>query len=122
MFVGRQKYHAPIATSSTLAHLENRKAHMKAARPMTAGMLIAASGFAPNAAQAQEGIKRTDLQQHDLSTPGREVIQTRVDLAPGAAFPRHKHPGEEIIYIVEGAIEYEVEGKPPVTLKAGDVL
>jgi quercetin dioxygenase-like cupin family protein len=95
---------------------------MKAARLMTAGMLIAASGFAPNAAQAQEGIKRTDLQQHDLSTPGREVIQTRVDLAPGAAFPRHKHPGEEIIYIVEGAIEYEVEGKPPVTLKAGDVL
>ena len=66
--------------------------------------------------------KRTDLQQHDLSVPGREVVQTRVDFVPGASFPRHKHPGEEIIYVIEGTIEYEVEGEPPVTLKAGDVL
>jgi quercetin dioxygenase-like cupin family protein len=36
--------------------------------------------------------------------------------------PRHRHPGEEIIYVLEGTLEYEVEGKPPVTLKAGDVL
>jgi quercetin dioxygenase-like cupin family protein len=95
---------------------------MKAARLMAAAMLIPASALSPNAAQAQQGVKRTDLQQHDLSAPGREVIQTRVDLAPGAAFPRHKHPGEEIIYVIEGAIEYELEGKPAVTLKPGDVL
>jgi quercetin dioxygenase-like cupin family protein len=38
------------------------------------------------------------------------------------AFGRHTHPGEEIIYVLAGAIEYQVEGKPPVTLKAGDVL
>jgi quercetin dioxygenase-like cupin family protein len=36
--------------------------------------------------------------------------------------PRHTHPGEEIIYVLEGALEYQVEGKPPVTLKPGDVL
>ena len=36
--------------------------------------------------------------------------------------PKHTHPGEEIIYVLEGALEYELEGKPPVTLKAGDVL
>jgi quercetin dioxygenase-like cupin family protein len=46
----------------------------------------------------------------------------RVELAPGVAFPKHSHPGEEIIYVLEGSLEYEVEGKPPVTLKAGDVL
>jgi len=62
------------------------------------------------------------LQQCDLSIPGREVIQTRVDIDPGAAFPKHMHPGEEIIYVIEGTIEYDVEGKPPATLKAGDVL
>jgi quercetin dioxygenase-like cupin family protein len=38
------------------------------------------------------------------------------------AFPKHRHPGEEIIYVIEGSLEYEVEGKPPITLKAGDVL
>ena len=46
----------------------------------------------------------------------------RVDFDPGAAFGRHTHPGEEIIYVLGGTMEYEVEGKPPVTLKAGDVL
>ena len=70
----------------------------------------------------QPGIKRTDLQRHDLSVPGREVVQVRVDLAQGVASPRHTHPGEEIVYVIEGSLEYEVEGKPPVRLKAGEVL
>jgi len=46
----------------------------------------------------------------------------RVEFAPGASFPRHRHPGEEIIYVLEGTIEYDVDGKPPLTLKTGDVL
>ena len=50
-----------------------------------------------------------------------EVFQARVDFAPGASFPRHTHPGEEIIYVLEGSLEYEVDGKP-VRVKAGDVL
>ena len=70
----------------------------------------------------QRGIKRTQLQRHDLSVPGREVIQTRVDFEPGVAFGKHSHPGEEIVYVIEGELEYEIEGKPPVTLKAGEVL
>ena len=70
----------------------------------------------------QSGIKRTDLQRYDLSSPGREVIQVRVDFDAGTAFGKHSHPGEEIIYVIEGLLEYQVEGKAPVTLKAGDVL
>jgi quercetin dioxygenase-like cupin family protein len=54
--------------------------------------------------------------------PGREVIQVRVDFAPGVAFPPHSHPGEEIAYVIEGLLEYQFEGKPPVTLKAGEAL
>ena len=68
------------------------------------------------------GTTRTDLQRHDLSAPGREVLQARVDFAPGSSFPRHKHPGEEIIYVIEGTLEYEIPGKGWVTLKKGDVL
>jgi quercetin dioxygenase-like cupin family protein len=75
-----------------------------------------------NAQQARPaGTTRTDLQRHDLGISGREVLQARVDFAPGASFPRHRHPGEEIIYVLSGTIEYEVDGKP-VTVKAGDVL
>jgi quercetin dioxygenase-like cupin family protein len=90
---------------------------------MAVAVLIVASGLTLHVAQAQQpGIKRTDLQRHDLSIPGREVIQARVELDPGVSFPRHWHPGEEIIYVLEGSLEYQVEGKPPVTLKAGEVF
>ena len=96
---------------------------MKTARIMTLAMLIVGSGLVLQVARAQQpGIKRTDLQRHDLSVPGREAVQVRVDFDPGAAFGKHRHPGEEIIYVIEGSLEYEVEGKPPMTLKAGEVL
>jgi quercetin dioxygenase-like cupin family protein len=95
---------------------------MKTTRILALAVLIVGSGFALHVAQAQPGVTRTELQRHDLSASGREVVQVRVDLAPGVAFPPHSHPGEEIIYVIEGTWEYQVEGKPPVTLKAGEVL
>ena len=96
---------------------------MKTTRIMTLAVLIVASGLALHVAQAQQpGIKRTDLQRHDLSAPGREVVQVRVDFAPGAVAPNHTHPGEEIIYVLEGSLEYQVEGKGTMTLHVGDVL
>jgi quercetin dioxygenase-like cupin family protein len=73
-------------------------------------------------AEQPQGIMRTDLQQHDLSAPGREVVQSRVDLSPTAPFIKHTHPGEEIIYVLEGTLEYEIDGQPATTVKAGDVL
>jgi quercetin dioxygenase-like cupin family protein len=107
--------HEEINMASTL---------LKTARIAATAMLINAGALPPRAAiaQTQTGTKRTDLQRHDLETPGLEAIQVRVDFAPGAAFARHKHPGEEIIYVLEGALEHQVDGKPPVTLKAADVL
>jgi quercetin dioxygenase-like cupin family protein len=96
---------------------------MKMTRMAAVALLIVGSALTPHAAQAQQpGVKRTDLQRHDLSAPGREAIQVIVELAPGVLAAKHTHPGEEIIYVLEGLLEYEVEGKPPVTLKAGDVL
>ena len=96
---------------------------MKTARIIALAALIIASGLALHAAQVQQpGIKRTDALRHDLGVPGREVVQVRVDFAPGAAFARHSHPGEEIAYVLEGSLEYQFDGKPPVTLKAGDAL
>ena len=89
--------------------------------------LVCAALLTGGAAQAEAqmprpaGTTRTDLQRHDLSIPGREVLQALVTLAPGAHFPRHKHPGEEIIYVTQGTLEYEVAGKW-VPVKAGEVL
>ena len=89
---------------------------------IAAALMLGGAAGLP-AAQAQStGITRIDLQRHDLSAPGREAVQVRVDFAPGVAFGNHTHPGEEIIYVLAGELEYQVEGKPAVTLKAGDVL
>jgi quercetin dioxygenase-like cupin family protein len=95
---------------------------MKTTLGMAIASLMACAVLAQPARAQQTGIKRTDLQRHDLSASGREAVQVRVDIEPGVAFPRHTHPGEEIIYVLAGLLEYEVEGRPPATLKAGDVL
>jgi quercetin dioxygenase-like cupin family protein/quinol monooxygenase YgiN len=92
---------------------------MKLIRIMAIVVLIVGSGLAVHA--QQPGTKRTDLQRHDLSAPGREVVQVRVDFDPGYVAPKHTHPGEEIIYVLEGTLEYQIDGKA-VTVKPGDVL
>lgn len=52
--------------------------------------------------------------------PGYEVVQTRA--CSGVAFGRRWHPGEELVYVLEGSLDYQIDGRPPVTLGAGDVL
>jgi quercetin dioxygenase-like cupin family protein len=96
---------------------------MEKTRIMAVVVLIVASSLALYAAQVQQpGIKRTDALRHDLDVPGREVVQVRVDFAPGVAFGKHSHPGAEIAYVLEGTLEYQLDGKPQVTLKAGEAL
>jgi len=78
----------------------------------------------PPAASPQplSGTSRTSLLRDDLSATGHEVIQVRVDFQPGAVAPRHRHPGEEIAYVLSGTLEYRLDGRPTVTLHAGEAL
>ena len=96
---------------------------MKAIPTIAAAVAIVAGASSPHVAPAQgPGLTRTDLSRNDLSISGRKAIQGLVGFAPGAMAPNHNHPGEEIVYVVEGALEYALAGRPPITLKAGDVL
>ncbi|MFT2215379.1 cupin domain-containing protein [Rhizobium giardinii] len=96
---------------------------MKISRTLIAAALIAGAGLSVTAAQAQQQqIQRTDLVQNDISVAGREVLQVRVDFEPGAVSINHTHPGEEVAYVLEGVLEYQLEGSQPVTLKAGESL
>jgi quercetin dioxygenase-like cupin family protein len=76
----------------------------------------------PNQIAAQNGIKRTNLQQHDLSIAGHETLQARIDFDAHSSFGKHSHPGEEVIYVLEGSLEYQINDDKPITLKAGEVL
>jgi len=95
---------------------------MKLAVFALATVVLASLMINDTATAPQVGPGRTELQRHDLSAPGREVVQVRVDIEAGVEYPKHMHPGEEIVYVLEGSLEYRVEGKPAVTLKDGDVL
>ena len=68
------------------------------------------------------GLKRIDLQEHDLGVPGRVVIPNRIELSPEWPAFSHKHPGEEIAYVLEGSPEYLIDGQAPTTYNAGDAL
>lgn len=70
----------------------------------------------------RQGVTRQNLQRHDLSVPGREVVQSVVNLEPGASFPLHRHAGEEAIYVLSGTFIYELVGRGPVTVHAGEAL
>src|SRR5215208_999774 len=114
--------HCPTANASHFIQ-DSKVIQMKITRIMAAAAQIAGSCMALHALPAQQaGVRRTDLQRHDLSVPGREAVQVRVELDPGVKFPRHSHPGEEIIYVLTGLLEYQVGDGPAMTLKAGDVL
>ena len=84
-------------------------------------VMFGLAGIAGLGAQ-QAGFKRTVLQQSKLSVPGREAVTALVEFQPGATVGRHTHPGEEVAYILEGAIVLEQEGKPAVTLSTGQTF
>jgi quercetin dioxygenase-like cupin family protein len=110
---------------SDKSYVPSRRGFLARAAALGAAVAVAAS-VAAGASQVvfaqQPGITRSDLLRHDLSVPGREVIQVLVAFEPGVVAARHSHPGEEIVYVVEGVLEYRLDGRPPVTLKAGEGL
>ncbi len=51
---------------------------------------------------------------------GLEVIISDVVIPPNATVPRHYHPGEEFLYVIEGSAIHIEEGKDDRVLSAGD--
>lgn len=93
---------------------------MKTAHKLIAAALLGVAGLA--SAQQMAGLTRTEVLRHEHSVPGTEVIQVRVDFPAHSTAPAHSHPGEEIAYVLEGTMEYALEGREPVVLKTGDAV
>jgi quercetin dioxygenase-like cupin family protein len=86
---------------------------------IVAAVAVAALGAGLLNAQ-QPGFKRIEVQDRDLSIPGRHAVQARAEFEPGGAIGRHTHPGEELSIVLEGALLLEVDGQPAKTIKAGE--
>src|SRR4029450_2444430 len=69
----------------------------------------------------QPGIKRTILlRPRGPGSQTHEAVMGVAEIAPGAMAGKHRHPGIEIGYVLEGSVTLEHEGEPTRVLKAGD--
>jgi quercetin dioxygenase-like cupin family protein len=67
--------------------------------------------------------QRTVLSRTDLSdTPDKEGVMLSVVIPPGLSGAKHFHPGDEFLYVVEGALTIEIDGKAPVSLMPGQTI
>jgi quercetin dioxygenase-like cupin family protein len=66
--------------------------------------------------------KFTELQRRDIPGTRLQGVTTVAEIPPGATSARHSHPGQDFGYLIEGTIVLYVDGKPPITLKAGDIF
>jgi len=84
------------------------------------GIAVDRTAFAQ---QPQPGIKRTILQRAD--EPGAsnyEAVMAIAEIPSGMSSGRHKHPGIELAYILDGSMTVEHDGSPTTTVKAGDAI
>ena len=78
---------------------------------------------AQGAPAQQSALKRTVLKTHAMtSVPGREGVMVAAELAVGGAAPRHTHPGEEFVFVLEGTASFDMAGQPLLTIKPGDAF
>ena len=83
---------------------------------MSVGLVLTLSAQSPP-------VKRTDLVKAELTAMPNPVAYLWVgELAPGAATGKHAHPTPRFVYVLEGAVTLEIEGKPPATYKAGEAF
>ena len=53
--------------------------------------------------------------------PDQEANVMLAEMPPGWIGGKHYHPGHVFVYVLEGAMTLELEGKDPVTIKAGEI-
>jgi quercetin dioxygenase-like cupin family protein len=80
-------------------------------------------GAIPPAHAAAEEAKVTQLMTRPLEgVPGKEVTMITVEYPPGSVDPVHRHNAATFVYVLEGAIEMQMEGGPKVALHPGDTF
>ena len=96
--------------------------HFRQAAGVT-GIAVVALALALVTVSAQAPtVKRTVLQQVDISVPGREAVTAKAEIPPTGSTGKHTHFGEEIGYLAEGTLTLEVDGVPVRTVKAGEAF
>jgi quercetin dioxygenase-like cupin family protein len=82
----------------------------------------AASAADHPGADKNSGKAQSLLTQDLPDIPGKEVVVLTVTYLPGGASMPHRHDADVFVYVLEGSVVMQVDGQPPVTLKAGQTF
>lgn len=83
--------------------------------------LVAHAGDATPAAADAAVVEQ--LLQHDLTgDPQRQALMITVAYRPGGASLPHRHDAQVFVYVLDGEVTMQVDGKPPETLRAGQTF
>jgi len=106
----------------SLLRSRGRRAAVGAVAILAAGVAIGVTVDHVAFAQ-QPGIKRTILlRADDPGSPKYEAVMAIAEIAPGAMSGKHRHPGVEVAYVLDGSLIIEHEGEAPVTLHTGEAI
>jgi quercetin dioxygenase-like cupin family protein len=89
-------------------------------RVMLGAVLIAAVATAATAAEGPAVVRKV-LNQQDMPN-NQTMVELLVEIPAGGREGRHSHPGGLMVYVTDGVISLDYEGKPTVDYKAGDVF
>ncbi len=91
-----------------------------AAAIAAAAMTFVNDGRIAPASAEEATINRTELMNVPLGVAENlDGVMVISELPPGGIAPRHTHPADELSYVLEGAIELEIDGADPVVYEAG---
>ena len=85
-------------------------------------VLMITGGFIPAIAD-QPAIKLDTLMKTPLALDENiELTVSLVEIGPNLSLPRHYHPGEEFVYLLEGEAVLWQKGQADITMTAGDLV
>jgi quercetin dioxygenase-like cupin family protein len=97
--------------------------HAKSSLLATVGLALAlASTTSPAADSKNEAAVKQLLTEPLTGIPGKEVTVLTVEYLPGGATMAHRHDADVFVYVLEGAVTMQVDGKAPVTVHKGETF
>jgi quercetin dioxygenase-like cupin family protein len=101
-------------------------ARIEGLRHATAAIVVAlalgAGGFA-GAEDASRAAKVEPLTTKELTgIAGKEATMLTVEYPPGGSTPPHRHDSHVFVYVLQGSVIMQVDGREPVTLKPDETF
>ena len=107
-------------TDAALMNTPNRSLRAAAGALLLSSLLAGAGNC--RAEEAKPPTVKPLLTADLPDVPGKEAVMVTVEYPPGGASPAHRHDADVFVYVLEGSVIMQVDGKEPVTLTPGQTF